>query len=62
MVPVIGLRFKNTNTKVGNPRPAQPPDEFFSFSGEHRTADNFNPSAPIKLNSRLYKHGPAEFG
>ncbi len=32
------------------------------FSGEHGTADNFNPSAVIKLGSRLYKHGQTEFG
>ena len=58
----IGLWFENPNVEAGDPRPAQSSDQFLCFSGEHGTADDFNPSAVIKLGGRLYKHCQTEFG
>ncbi|MEY4134836.1 MAG: hypothetical protein RL386_1186 [Bacteroidota bacterium] len=52
----VYLRLENFHPLVGNFSPFQPPDEFFSFSGEHGAANDFDPSMALSPRLWFYKH------
>jgi len=52
----IDVWLKDLNTLLSDLRPAQPADEFLTFSAEHASTDHFNPAQVVPLTRKLLRH------
>ena len=52
----VNLRFEDLDALARNAGPFQPPDQLLGLSGEHTSADDFNPSAALTTEMRFEEH------